>query len=187
MDVSIESDSQDEQSSEFREGREFSSDCDNDSSSDDDENENTSDDDENDSSSDDDENENTSDDDENDSSSDDDENENTSDDENENTSDDDENENTSDDNDSDAMDISSDDNHEYNFEWNYCIPKRKLKSFNGTSNVSHRKRSNLLPIDFFKLLFTEQLFELIWKQTNIYGTQRYGTNWIPVELSEIKK
>ena len=46
MDVSIESDSQDEQSSEFREGSEFSSDCNNDSSSDDNENENIIDDDE---------------------------------------------------------------------------------------------------------------------------------------------
>lgn len=36
------------------------------------------------------------------------------------------------------------------------------------------------------MFFTEQLFELIWEQTNIYGQQKFGTNWIPLDMNEIK-
>jgi hypothetical protein len=78
-----------------------------------------------------------------------------------------------------------DDDHEDISEWNYHVPKRNLKLFNDTSNISHQNYSKFRPIDFFKLLFTEQLLEMIWKQTNVYGERRYGTNWIPIEMTEI--
>ncbi len=59
-------------------------------------------------------------------------------------------------------------------EWNYNIPKRKLKLFKNKSNNSHQTDFKFHPIDTFKLLFTEQLFEFILKQTNVYGQQKNG-------------
>ena len=70
-------------------------------------------------------------------------------------------------------------------EWDYYIPNRKLKLFNDNSNISNRNYSKFRPVEFFKLLFTEQLFQLICKQTNVYRQQRYGTHWIPVSMTDI--
>ncbi|CAF4271227.1 unnamed protein product, partial [Rotaria sp. Silwood2] len=52
-------------------------------------------------------------------------------------------------------------------------------------NISHKSDFKFRPIDAFKLLFTQQLFELIWEQTNVYGQQKHGTKWIPITISEI--
>lgn len=110
----------------------------------------------------------------------------------ESSSDDEESESSSDDEESESSsnngsENSSDDDHEDISEWNYHVPKRNLKQFNATSNISRQNYSKFRPIDFFKLLFTDQLLEMLWKQTNIYGEQRHGTNWIPIEITEITK
>ncbi|CAF1152749.1 unnamed protein product [Adineta steineri] len=83
--------------------------------------------------------------------------------------------------DTDGYESSSDDGHKHTFEWNSQIPKKPLKLFNDTSNVSHQNYSNFRPIDFFKLLFTEQLLQLIWKQTNIYGGE-----YVSIDESMVK-
>ncbi|CAF2766637.1 unnamed protein product [Rotaria sp. Silwood2] len=81
---------------------------------------------------------------------------------------------------------SNNDDNENTSEWNYHIPKRNLKFFSDNLNVSHQNDSQFRPLDAFKLLFTEELFELVWKQTNIYGEQKHGGNWVPINMTEIK-
>ena len=87
--------------------------------------------------------------------------------------------------DDDSENLADDDDSQRTREWNYRIPKRNLKVFNDKSNISHKSDFKFRPIDAFMMLFTQQLFELIWEQTNVYGQQKHGTNWIPVTISEI--
>ena len=89
---------------------------------------------------------------------------------------------------SEGNDNSSDDEiNENTWDWDYNAPKRKLKSFNDKSNILHQNGFKFRPIDAFMLLFTEELLELIWKQTNIYGQQENKINWTSVSISDIKK
>jgi len=87
----------------------------------------------------------------------------------ESSSDNEESESSSDDEESESSsnngsENSSDDDHEDISEWNYHVPKRNLKQFNATSNISRQNYSKFRPIDFFKLLFTDQLLEMIWNK-----------------------
>jgi hypothetical protein len=92
----------------------------------------------------------------------------------------------SDDSSNDSENSSNDENNESTWNWNYNIPRKILKSFNDKSNTLHQHNFKLRPIDCFMLLFTEQLFELIWRQTNIYGQQN-RKNWTSINIIEIKK
>jgi len=92
----------------------------------------------------------------------------------------------SDDTSDDSENSSNDENSESTWNWNYNIPRKILKSFNDKSNTLHQHNFKLRPIDCFMLLFTEQLFELIWRQTNIYGQQN-RKNWTSINIIEIKK
>ena len=87
--------------------------------------------------------------------------------------------------DDNSENLADDEDSQRTREWNCRIPKRNLKVFNDKLNFSHKSDFKFHPIDAFKMLFTQQLFELIWEQTNVYGQQKHGTNWIPVTISEI--
>ena len=87
--------------------------------------------------------------------------------------------------DGDSENLADDEDSQRTRDWNYRIPKRNLRVFNDKSNISHKSDFKFRPIDAFKMLFTQQLFELIWEQTNVYGQQKHGTKWIPVTISEI--
>ena len=50
-------------------------------------------------------------------------------------------------------------NNENTWNWNYNIPKRKLKPFNDKSNILHQDGSKFRPIDAFMLLFTEKFVQ----------------------------
>ena len=57
--------------------------------------------------------------------------------------------------------------------------------FNDKSNISHKNDFKFRRINVFEVLFTQQLFKLIWEQTNVYGQQKHDTKWIPVTNSEV--
>ena len=68
------------------------------------------------------------------------------------------------------------------------IRQRETYSYSTIIRLSREEITPALtPINAFKLLFTDQLFELVWKQTNIYGKQKHGTTWVPVAINEIKR
>lgn len=92
----------------------------------------------------------------------------------------------SDDNSNDSEDSSDDGNNETVWNWNYSIPKKRVKLFNDGSNTLYQQIFQFRPIDCFMLLFTEELFQLICRQTNIYGKQN-RTNWTCISIVEIKK
>ena len=46
---------------------------------------------------------------------------------------------------------------------------------NDKSNISRKSDFKFRPIDAFKVLLIQQLFELIWEQTNVNNRQKYGT------------
>ncbi|CAF3070356.1 unnamed protein product [Rotaria sp. Silwood2] len=82
--------------------------------------------------------------------------------------------------------FSDDENSDSTIKWNYNVPKRKLKPFNDQSNILHQYGFKFRPIDAFMLLFTEQLFELICKQTNIYGQQKHDKKWTKLTSLNLK-
>ena len=81
--------------------------------------------------------------------------------------------------------LAGDEDNQRTRKWNYRIPERNLKRFNDKSSVSDNSDFKFRPMDAFNVLFTQQLFELIWDQTNVDGQHKHDTKWVPVTISEI--
>jgi hypothetical protein len=83
------------------------------------------------------------------------------------STDDNESECSTNDNDSQSEDSSDGEKNTLTDSWNYDVPTRNLQVFHCDSSIPIRNDSHLTPLTAFKLLFTEELFGLVCKQTNM--------------------